>query len=388
MKIGLVINPLAGIGGSVALKGSDGEDIVARARALGGRQQSMDRTSVAIGKISSGSACEFFTAAGDMGEQVLSEHGYNFQVVYRSAMPPASRSSTESSIELTTADDTKKTILSFVENAVDLIVFAGGDGTARDVLDALSAVNDSVIPVIGIPAGVKIHSAVYATTPSQAGELIDLIVSGEPMSLADAQVMDLDEAAFREGKITARCYGYLKVPVDDTRMQLIKQGGVNHHQLAVQDIAEDIIEDMDQDVVYLIGSGSTTAAIMEMLGLENTLLGIDIVCNRQLLHADADENAILRYIQGRSAKIVVTTIGGQGHIFGRGNQQFSAEVIRRVGLDNIIIIASNEKLRSLNKRPMLTDTGDSDLDQELSGLRHVITGYQQKTLYRLNQSFE
>ena len=161
----------------------------------------------------------------------------------------------------------------------------------------------------------KIHSAVYAVTPKRAGELINRMLSGEPMSLHESQVMDLDETAFREGIVNAKCYGYLPVPVDDTRMQLIKQGGLNHNHEAIQDIAADIIETMEPDVYYLIGSGSTTAEIMNQLSLQNTLLGIDIVYHQQLIAGDVDEQTILQTIHDKSAKIVVTIIGGQGHVF-------------------------------------------------------------------------
>ena len=287
----------------------------------------------------------------------------------------------------------------------------GGDGTARDVLDALynsdaddkkrSDENAVSIPVIGIPAGVKIHSAVYATTPARAGELIDLLISGEAMSLVEAPVMDLDEDLFREGKVNGRCYGYLAVPVDDTRMQLMKRGGLNEDEITLQEIADEVIDAMQTDVYYLIGSGSTTAEIMNRLGLQNTLLGIDIVYNQQLVANDVDEKTILKTIGNSPAKIVVTIIGGQGHVFGRGNQQLSAKVIKQViqqtdadrnngsaevtsGKDNIIIIASNSKLQSLEKRPMIADTGDSELNETLAGLYAVITGYQQKILYTLN----
>ena len=179
-------------------------------------------------------------------------------------------------------------------------------------------------------------------------------------------------------------------------MQLIKQGGLNHHEIAVQDIAEEVVEMMEDDVYYLIGSGSTTQGIMNQLSLDNTLLGIDIVCNGELIASDVDEQTILEIIADHPARIIVTVIGGQGHIFGRGNQQLSARVIRQVinsgdnvkkgaeQKENIIIVATNEKLRSLDKRPMVADTGDSLLDQQLAGLYHVITGYQQKTLYRLS----
>jgi len=372
MKLGFVINPLAGIGGAVALKGSDGESIVEQALIKGAKPKAQVRAMQAMQQIqASPKAVSICTASDTMGEEVLNALGLPCEVVYQSA-------------EYSSASDTKKAIRQFVEQQVDLIIFAGGDGTARDVLDVLSSELNSSIPVIGIPAGVKIHSAVYAVSPVRAGELINLLLSGEPMSVHDSQVMDLDENAFREDRVNARCYGYLPVPVDDTRMQLIKQGGLNHHDISVQDIAADIIETMAKDVYYLIGSGSTTAEIMSQLSLENTLLGIDIVYNQRLLQSDVDERSILKTIQDKPAKIVVTTIGGQGHVFGRGNQQLSAEVIRQVGRENIIIIATNEKLRSLDKRPMISDTGDVELDRQLSGLYQVVTGYQQKTLYKLN----
>ncbi len=375
MKLGFVINPYAGIGGAVGLKGSDGQAIVEQALARGALPQAQKRAAAAMQKLTENrgvlSGASILSAAGSMGEDVLRELELPCEVVYQGE-------------EKSSALDTKNVIRLFVKQQVDLIVFAGGDGTARDVLDVLSSELDSQIPVVGIPAGVKIHSAVYAVTPSRAGELIQLLLSGEPMSLHESQVMDLDEDAFREGHVNAKCYGYLSVPVDDTRMQLIKQGGLNHHDITVQDIASEIIESMEDNVFYLIGSGSTTAEIMTQLLLPNTLLGIDIIYNQELLVSDADEQLILKTIGEQPAKIVVTTIGGQGHVFGRGNQQLSAKVIRHVGRENIIIIATNEKLRSLDKRPMISDTGDIALDKQLAGLYSVVTGYQQKTLYRLN----
>lgn len=373
MKLGFLINPLAGIGGTVALKGSDGDDIVELALSRGASLKAEKRASAAVKEFSPLALSEqlvILTAAASMGENVLAAQGLPCEVVYTAA-------------EHTTSADTRNVIRLFAQQGVDLIVFVGGDGTARDVLDILSKELQSGIPVVGIPAGVKIHSAVYAVTPSQAGELIKLLISGEPMSLHEARVMDLDEDAFRVGEVIARCYGYLSVPVDDTRMQLIKQGGINHHEIAVQDVATDVIESMEPDTYYLIGSGSTTAEIMNQLSLDNTLLGIDIVYNQTLIASDVDEQAILKTIDEYPVKIVVTVIGGQGHVFGRGNQQLSADVIRRVGQENIIIVATNDKLRSLDKRPMISDTGDTDLDRQLAGLYPVVTGYQQQTLYRM-----
>jgi len=376
MKIGLVVNPLAGIGGSVALKGSDGKGVVAQALSLGAIPQSENRAKIALLQISLIDDFTIYTPVAAMGENILRELNLPYEVLCYADAQVANKP--------TSAEDTKNAIRLFIRQQVDFIVFAGGDGTARDVLDVLSSELNSTIPVIGIPTGVKIHSAVYAITPVHAGELINKVLIGEPMSLHESAVMDLDEAAFREGRVKARCYGYLSVPVDDTRMQLIKQGGLNHHDIALQDIATDVIESMETDVFYLIGSGSTTAEIMSQLSLDNTLLGVDIICNQQLIASDVDENTILQTIKQQTAKMVVTVIGGQGHVFGRGNQQLSATVIRQIGDKNIIIVATNEKLRSLDKRPMIADTGDASLDKQLAGLYSVVTGYQQKTLYKLN----
>ncbi len=381
MKIGFVINPLAGIGGAVALKGSDGEQIVEEALSRGAEPRAEMRADTAMSQIQLSGEPNFsiLTAAKNMGENVLTALHLPCEVIYEAGAHSS-------------AGDTNKVVALFKEQGADLIVFAGGDGTARDVLDALPTtdVEQQSIPVVGIPAGVKIHSAVYALTPVRAGELINQIINNQLMSLVDVQVMDLDEQAFREGRVVAKCYGYLSVPVDDTRMQLIKQGGLNHHELAVQDIATDVIESMQPDVYYLIGSGSTTAEIMNQLDLDNTLLGIDIVRNQKLVANDVDEQMILTTIKNSPAKIIVTVIGGQGHIFGRGNQQLSVKVIESIlqqsndEKENLCIIATNEKLQSLENRPMIADTGDVLLDEKLSGLYSVITGYQQKTLYRLH----
>ena len=398
MKIGFLVNPLAGIGGTVALKGSDGSDIVEQALSRGAIPQAGARALAALQEVRADDlppGISIVTAGGEMGESVLSDVepenlGLPCVVVYTSSKQSLSGEQSQ-----TTAEDTRSAVTEFIRQGVDFIVFAGGDGTARDILDVISSETEKTLPVLGIPAGVKIHSAVYAVSPKHAGELLNLILCGQPMSLVEAKVMDLDEQAFREGRVNAKCYGYLSVPVDDTRMQLIKQGGLNHHEIAVQDIAEEVVESMEDDVYYLIGSGSTTQQIMDQLSLDNTLLGVDIVCNGQLMASDVDEQTILQIIADHPARIIVTVIGGQGHIFGRGNQQLSARVIRRVinssddavngagQKENIIIVATNEKLRSLDKRPMIADTGDSRLDKQLAGLYHVITGYQQKTLYRL-----
>jgi len=387
MKIGLVINPLAGIGGRVALKGSDGAQIVEEAFALGAKSRVSERVATALSMLHGGEL-SFYTVSGVMGEDVfgediLSSFNFSYRIIPSRVIPSA----VETQEMHTSAEDTRLAVLALCEQEIDVLLFAGGDGTARDVLDALKQNGqDEALTVIGIPAGCKIHSAVYAITPTRAGELLALLVSGTPMTQVAAQVMDLDEQAFRLGKVRSFCYGYLQVPVDDMRMQLIKQGGINHEMLVLEDIAEEIIESMQDDVLYIIGSGSTTEAIMNQLNLENTLLGVDVVLNHQLVKNDVSEQgllALLKSLNFDSAKIIVTVIGGQGHIFGRGNQQLSPQVLTTVGLENIIIVATNEKLRTLEKRPLIADTGDNNVDKKLAGLHTVITGYEQKTLVQI-----
>lgn len=377
MKIGLLLNPLAGIGGSVALKGSDGPQMVEKALALGAISRVAERVATTLAALQ-GAELSFCTVSGVMGEDVLTAFDFSYTVIPSTVKTQAAH---------TTAEDTRLAVLALCEQEIDILLFAGGDGTARDVLDALKQNGqDETLTVIGIPAGCKIHSAVYAMTPTRAGELLSLLASGTPMTQVAAQVMDLDEQAFRLGKVKSFCYGYLQVPVDDMRMQLIKQGGVNHETFALDDIAEDIIENMQDDVLYIIGSGSTTEAIMKQLDLDNTLLGVDVVLNQQLIENDVSEQRLLELLKSLnydSAKIIVTVIGGQGHIFGRGNQQLSAQVLSIVGLKNIIIVATNEKLRTLEKRPLIADTGDNIVDKKLAGLHTVITGYEQKTLVQI-----
>ncbi|MDH3342496.1 MAG: ATP-NAD kinase family protein [Gammaproteobacteria bacterium] len=376
MKLGLIINPMAGIGGRVGLKGSDGREVVEQALARGAQPRAGERVLLALEKLTGVIKQPILTVSGAMGADILEQAGLAHEIIMQAP--------TE-----TSASDTCKAVLKLGENHIDLLLFAGGDGTARDVLDALTqnGLAES-LPVIGIPAGCKIHSAVYAVTPSRAGELVAMLEQGEPLAVKQAEVMDLDENAYRAGKVSASCYGYLSVPEDDTRMQAMKQGGVNHEAVALQDIAADVVENMEDEVLYFIGAGTTTAAVMDELGLENSLLGVDVVLNRELIASDVDEATMLallddQYHKDRVAKIVVTAIGGQGYIFGRGNQQFSSAVIAKVGSRNIIVIASNEKLRSLQGRPLLLDTGSVQLDKELAGMKQIITGFEQRTLYRL-----
>lgn len=374
-KLGLIINPLAGIGGTVALKGSDGEETVKQAQKLGAVSQAQARTRLSLEQIIPfKQQLIIYTAANEMGESLCLEMGFNTEVL------------AANEIEHTSAKDTEAAVNALINQGVDLLMFAGGDGTARNIHHALQALKkDTVIPVIGIPAGCKIHSAVYAVTPRHAGELLSLIIKGRPLAVKETAVMDIDEEAFRKDIVKASLYGYLTAPAENQYMQNMKEGGVEHESLVLQDIATYICEELEADTIYFIGSGTTPKAVLDELGLESTLLGIDVIENQQLIAKDVDEQKILSYLQqNKSAKIILTIIGGQGHLFGRGNQQFSPAVIRQVGKENIIAISTPEKLHALNGAPIRLDTGDDQLDKELSGMIQIITGYDEHTFYRMS----
>ena len=366
LTLGLIINPLAGIGGSVGLKGSDGAEIVKEAFSRGARCKSSERTKLALQVLLPiQDQIKIITCPQAMGETLVAEMGFSYQVL------------SNISSDKTTAQDTCNAAQQLLDQKVDIILFAGGDGTARDIC---SIVADG-IPVLGIPAGVKIHSAVYAVTPKAAGEVISQLASGQLVDVKAHDVRDIDEEAFRNNIVRAKLYGEMRVPQAGQFVQSVKQGGVEVEELVLEDIAADIVQSMEDDVLYFIGSGKTTLAIMDELGLDNTLLGIDAVLNHQLLKNDVSEIEILDYLEQYSCKAVISIIGGQGHIIGRGNQQLSAAVLKKLGKDNLKVISTKAKVSALEGRPLIVDSGDNELDDLFSGTIEVTTGYQDQIIY-------
>lgn len=367
LKLGFIVNPIAGMGGRVGLKGTDGEEVLKRAIELGAVPESPDKAKKALEVLQPiKDKIQLLTGPGAMGEDEAKELGFDCH-------PMGEQKESYSS------EDTEMIASKIVEEGVQLLLFAGGDGTARNIFNA---VGDKV-PVIGIPSGVKIHSGVYANHPRAAGEVALKYIQGEELNLKEMEVMDIDEEAFREGQVTAKLYGYMKVPFEPELVQNQKSGGIEGEESALDGISDKIIEEMEEDVVYIIGSGTSTRPIMEKLGLPNTLLGIDIIKNKELLASDANEQEILKHIDGKKAKIIVTVIGGQGYIFGRGNQQLSAEVIKKVGKENVIVIASKQKLMSLEGRPLLVDTGDDEVNKMFNGYIKVRTSYTEETIHKI-----
>ncbi|MDD2216702.1 MAG: ATP-NAD kinase family protein [Eubacteriales bacterium] len=373
-KVGFIVNPLAGIGGKVGLKGSDGIKIVEKALSMGAVPEASKKAKKALERIMGlGSQIKIVTYPGPMGEIITKDLGFETEVLGTLQE------------DRTTPQDTENAAIELKMAGVGFILFAGGDGTARNIYNAIG----NSLPVIGIPAGVKIHSGVYADTPAHAGDLALLFLSGSArIQLKEAEVMDIDEEAFRQDRLSTKLYGYMTVPNARNLMQSAKAGSVTTERESMISIASHIITHMENDVCYIIGPGTTTRVIMDTLNLKNTLLGVDVVLDRQLIGSDVNENGLLELLnqmenKGIQSKIIVTVIGGQGYVFGRGNQQISDRVIRRVGRENLIIVATEGKMIALNGKPLLVDTGNEDVNKMLSGYVKVITAMNREMAYRL-----
>jgi predicted polyphosphate/ATP-dependent NAD kinase len=345
--LGLIVNPVAGMGGAVGLKGTDGETVLKRAVSLGAKPIAPTRAEFFLSGLKfAKSKIGLIVGAGNMGEEEAANCGFACTVLGKRKKE-------------TTAEDTKYVARKIVAAKADLLVFCGGDGTARNILEAIG----TRVPVLGVPTGVKMHSSVFAVNPSAAAK-ITLGFLWEELSLREAEVMDVDEDAFREGRVSSRLYGYLLTPYEPYLIQGAKiASSMTESELRNQAaIAIYMIENMKPDIAYIVGPGTTTRTIGDLLDAKKTLLGVDLFFNKKIVASDVNEKQILAAISGKPAQIIVTPIGGQGFIFGRGNQQISPEVIRRVGLDNIVVVATASKLRSL--KSLRVDTGDSSVDEE------------------------
>lgn len=367
MKLGLIVNPIAGMGGKVGLKGTDGPEILEKARELGAIPESHIKATKALKELLPiKEDLEIITYPGFMGENSAIDAGFKANVIGDKK-------------DDTSPVDTEQAAKEMINRGVDLLLFAGGDGTARNIFNA---VGDKLV-VVGIPAGVKIHSGVYANHPRSAGELALAYLKDPELSRKEAEVMDIDEDAFREGIVTAKLFGYMTIPFVRNFLQGQKAGGLETEEAAVDGIAETIIDEMQDDVYYIIGSGSTLRPIMEKLEIENTLLGIDIIKNKELVASDVNEQEILKIIGDDKAKIVVTVIGGQGYVFGRGNQQLSGEVIKKVGKNNIIVAAPKNKLMSIEQGYLLVDTGDEEVNAMFNGYMRVLITYETESVEKI-----
>jgi len=361
--LGFIVNPVAGMGGAVGLKGTDGEDILQRALSMGAKPVASHRAEVFLSELRQvKDKIQLLVGPGAMGEEEAQNCGFTSATI-------GTRK------DATTAEDTRRIAEKVAQAKADLLVFCGGDGTARNIHEAVG----TRIPSLGVPTGVKMHSAVFAVDPRAAARIVVRFLSGE-LQLFEAEVMDVHEAAFRAGRVSAELYGYLLVPHEQRLIQTAKIASpMTESELRNQAaIAIHVIESMEPDVLYILGPGTTTRTIGDLLDAKKTLLGVDLFLNKTMIAKDVNERKILEVIGSRKAIVVVTPIGGQGFIFGRGNQQISSQVIHKVGLDNILVIASESKLRNL--RGLRVDTGDVAMDETFQKRKlRVVTDY--KTEY-------
>ncbi len=364
-KIGLIINPIAGMGGSVGLKGTDG-DIFKKALKLGAKPITPDRINILLSNLKNKEKIIFLTAPGKMGADFLKDKGIEYQIIGEIG-------------NITSAEDTKRVANQMIEKEeVKLLVFCGGDGTARDIYDAIGL----HVPVVALPSGVKMFSSVFSLNPRAAAQMIEAFIKGS--KTIEKEVLDINEDSFRKGKLESRLYGYLKVP----EVQSLLQGGKQSSKMGKtaeenkRDIARHIIEKMEDNVLYLLGPGTTVKAISDVLGISKALLGIDAVYNKHLVATDINERGILELLDTyKTAKIIISPIGGQGFIFGRGNKQFTPEVLKKIGKENIQVVSTEEKMKGLIC--LRVDTGNEEVDEMLRGYTKVIIGYNEELIIEI-----
>ncbi len=363
-KIGLIVNPIAGMGGSVGLKGTDGEMRQVAAE-LGARPVAPARTKEFLSHLQHPERITLMVAPGSMGQAYVDDLGIANKVVGAVSME-------------TTGEDTRRIAIDMLHQGIDLLVFVGGDGTARNVYDAL-ALN---CPVVGVPSGVKVYSSVFALNPKAAASMVDAFIEG--VELNEEEVLDIDEEAFRKGVLDAKLHGYLLVPSVKQFLQAGKEAsslGASNVE-SQREIGEYVAEIMAKETLYFLGPGTTVKAVASAIGVDKTLLGVDAVCAGKRVGSDLNEAAILALMARHSKRIIIVTpLGGNGFLFGRGNRQFTPEVIRSVGKGNILVVATPDKLHNL--KCLRVDTDDPTLDQQLAGSIEVVTGYKYTKVMRV-----
>lgn len=357
-KIGLIVNPIAGMGGSVGLKGTDGE-MHKKALELGAEPISPTRTKDLFSHLKGKEHIALFVAPGKMGEAYIQGTAIAFTVI--------GNAGGETSVE-----DTKRIAKQMLSEGIELLIVVGGDGTARDIYDVVGL----KVPVVAVPSGVKIFSSVFASSARAAAGLVDAFLKSTEVT--EEEVLDIDEQAFREGRLDSKLYGYLLVPDYRTFLQAGKESSGSGKSTAEskKEIARYIVSAIDKNTLYLLGPGTTVKAVADEIGVSKTLLGVDSVADGRLTGEDLNERGILDQLgQYEKRKMIITPLGGNGFIFGRGNKQFSPEVIRKVGRENLIVVGTIDKLNKLEA--LRVDTGDFELDELLSGYIEVITCYKE-----------
>jgi predicted polyphosphate/ATP-dependent NAD kinase len=364
MRIGLIVNPIAGMGGKVGLKGTDGK--IQEAFAKGAQPVAPQRATDFLRELKhrlGETKVEVLCAAGQMGTQEAQAAGISYQTLPMTVE------------EETSASDTQTAVKLLNQAKVDVIVFVGGDGTARNILDAVKE-TESAMPVVGVPAGVKMYSGIFAINPTDAAEAVTAFLQNRA-EVADFEIMDADENAIRNDVFDVKLYGYLK----GVSVPLLIQGSKEVSIATVSEkssqtlIADYVVAELPKDATLILGPGTTVEAISEKLGVKKTVLGVDIYQNNGVV-SDVDEKIILQTVTDwQHTWLILSPIGHQGILLGRGNQQISPQIIKRIGKSHILVVATLHKLQGIEA--LRVDTGDAEVDALLKGELLVVTGYRE-----------
>ena len=369
VRLGLLVNPDAGLGGRLGLKGSDGQAELARS--MGAEDRSGPRMRAMLEHFSSIHRIGFddiswVTSEGRMGTEWFPEAEIG------------SINTVHSSIGVTSAADTQQAVNALLDSEIDLLVYAGGDGTTRDVVAALDSAESPETPVIGVPTGVKMHSGCFAASPKAAAEALSSWLIGD-LLLASTEVLDLDEDLYRQGKWVVKLYAEAMTPSSPRWMQGSKQRvEASGEEDTTEGLANHIREIFVKDDRMLIwGSGGTLRRIAEMNGFQPTNLGIDATVGNEQVGTDLSESDLLELLSSHDGPttLLLSPMGGQGFLIGRGNLQLSPQVLRLIGIDNILGVVTPAKLLSV--RRLRIETGDPELDADFAAMRYmkVLQGY-------------
>lgn len=369
-RIGLIVNPVAGMGGPVALAGTDGE-LARRAAELGARPTAFERAVTALGVLQD-LDLEVLTCRGQMGADACRRAGLPFAIAVE---VPSSK---------TTSQDTRRAAEVLSGPGVDLLLIVGGDGTARDVLNSAQG----SVPILGVPAGVKMHSGMFATTARTAGDVARLFLRAADRSalLQDAEIMDREIEGPGGDHGSPVLYGSVRTPKVSFLVPHAKSPSVPSDAVALEGAVRRVAQLARDDRISLLGPGTTLQRVKKQLGCAGSVLGVTVVSSGQCLAQDASERQILELITGRPSRIILGVVGGQGFLFGRGNQQFSSRVVRSVGAENVVIVASLEKLLALDAAALLVDTSDEELDASLAGFRPVIVSANRTLIFPIKDA--
>ena len=363
MHVGFIVNPVAGMGGKVGLKGTDG--VLKEALAKGAEPVAPQRATEFLGELKQRvSNAELLCCPAMMGAEEAKTAGFSAEV-----LPMVIGKETS-------GEDTEKAVRLLIAEKVDLIVFVGGDGTARNIFNAMKG--KAAIPVLGVPAGVKMYSGIFAINPNDAAEAVAAFAEHHA-ELADFEIMDADEAAIRNDVFDVKLYGCLKgisVPalIQGSKEVSPETRSETESQTA---IAKYVVEELPEDATLILGPGTTVERIAEELGVKKTVLGVDVYREGKFTQ-DVDEKTLLETVKDWGKTwIILSPIGHQGILLGRGNQQISPQIVKRIGKKHILIVATLSKLGTIEAKALRVDTGDSEADAMLRGESLVVTGYRE-----------